>query len=294
MSTSYIQKFIFENLPIKGSMVVLDDSWKTIAGQREYPLGLKQLLGELLAANVLLTSNLKLEGKVICQIQDSPCFNLVVSECSNNMDIRATAKWQDRDNSFPDYTKCLEQGRLVVSIDSKNDGNLYQSIIAFNGGAVSEVLNSYMAQSEQLRSWFFLAYNEERVVGFMLQQLPDIHNQFSLDIERVFMLAETLTGSELLNDNLEKIIYKLFHEDDVVLMLRQNVNFACSCSRDRVSEILCNLGKEELESLIADQGGISVDCDYCNQKYRFSKAELSTLILKISINDIKPISNQIH
>ncbi len=294
MTTSNIQKFIFESLPVKGAMVILDDSWETIANQREYPLGLKQLIAELLAANVLLTGNLKLDGKVICQLQDNPYFNLVVTECTNDLNIRATAKW-DQDGALNlSYSDYLTKGRLIVSIDSKADGNLYQSIIALNSNIVADILNNYMAQSEQLKTWFLIAYNGNKVVGFMLQQLPDVNFEFNDKIERIFMLAETLTTRELLADNLEKIIYKLFHEDNVVLMPEQAVRFACSCSRERVSEILRSLGKEELESLVAEQDGIVVDCDYCNQKYKYTKHELIDIIMQMSFNEITPVSNQVH
>lgn len=289
--TNYIQKFIFDKLPVKGSMVVLNDAWKTIAGQKNYPEGIKQVLGELLAANVMLTSNLKLDGKVICQIQDSPHFDLIVTECSNLLKMRATARFNDLS---PDYSDCLEKGRLVVSIDSQGDGQLYQSIIAFNGDTVAEILNNYMTQSEQLQTWFLIAYTEHKVSGFMLQQLPDIHGNFVNEIERLFMLANTLSKHELLHDDLTRIIEKLFHEDDVVIMDAHNIEFACTCSRTRVGEILRNLGKDELEQIIEEDGNIAVNCDYCNTEYHFTQVELEQFVLQLSLEDMEPVSGQIN
>ena len=294
MSSSYIQKFMFEQLPVKGSLVVLEDSWQTIATQRRYPSGLKRLLGELLAANVLLTSNIKLQGKIICQIQDNPHFNLVVCECSNEFIIRATAKFAVVEEAMVSYSQHLTQGRLVVSIESQAEGNVYQSIIAVNGDLVSDILNNYMAQSEQLKSWFIIAYSEDKVVGFMLQQLPDLQNQALNDIERIFMLAKSLTTSELLNDNLEQILYKLFNEDNLVVMPQHAIHFGCSCSRHRVSEILHNLGRAELESLIVEQGNITVDCDYCNAEYQFTAEELTQCMSLLSIEDLPAISQQLN
>lgn len=294
MGKNYIKKFVFEHLPIKGAMVVLEDSWQTIAAQREYPPGLRQLIGELVAANILLTNNLKLNGKLICQIQGNPHFSLVVSECTNELNIRATAKFKALDQALIDYTSYLQHGHLIVSVDSLEDGNLYQSIIAFNGYTVADILNNYMVQSEQLKSWFLLAYSESRVVGFMLQQLPDTHNQFNLDIERIFILANTLTTYELLHQDLQQILYKLFNEDNIVIMSELAVNFACTCSRIRVSEILRNLGKQELQSLIQKQGNITVDCDYCNTSYKFTERELTDFVLQLSIDEMPPISKQIN
>ena len=291
---SYIQKFMFEKLPVKGALVVLDDCWQTINNQQIYPDGLKQLLGELLAANVLITANLKLDGKVICQIQDNPHFQLVVSECSSKMTVRATAKYTANEEALLDYRDYLDKGRLVVSIDSTTEGNLYQSIIAFNGNNIAEILNNYMLQSEQLKSWFIIAYHEQRVTALMLQQLPDQHKQHFEDIERIFMLAETLSPGELAELPLEQIIYRLFNHDNVIIYPQHPVEFACSCSRQRVGEILRDLGKDELNSMIADQGSIVVDCDYCNAQYCFTREELEQFVLQLSFDDIVPISQEIH
>jgi molecular chaperone Hsp33 len=294
MAASFIHKFIFDQLPIKGSLVVLQDCWDTITQLQAYPASLQQLLGELVAANVLLTANLKLNGKVICQVQNNPAFNLAVSECSNNLNIRATAKFDPAKLADVDYTTLVKHGRLVVSIDSQNEGNLYQSIIAFSGENLAEILNAYMAQSEQLRTWFLLAYTDHKIVGFMLQQLPDTTSQFANDIERVFMLAETLTKSELLHDELTALLNKLFHEDNLRVFEPQMIQFKCSCSRERVSEILRSLGEEEIDSLIAEQGNIVVDCDYCNAKYHYTGDELRQLSLLASLESKEVISHEIN
>lgn len=294
MKLSYIQKFIFDKLPIKGSLVVLNDVWEVIANQRVYPAGIEQILAELLSANVLLTSNMKLDGKVICQIQDNPHFTILVTECSNQLNVRGTAKFEAQNDALIDYASCLKNGRLVVSVDSQSDGQLYQSVIAFNGNSVDEILNNYMTQSEQLQSWIIIAYNQKQVVGFMLQQLPDTHEHFSHEVERVFMLANTLTKAELLHEPLEIILHKLFNEDDIVILEKQAVNFSCTCSRTRIGQILRNLGKQELEDMLKEQGDITVNCDYCNSEYKFMQQELEQFVLQLSLDEMKPISGQIN
>ncbi|RTL00589.1 MAG: Hsp33 family molecular chaperone HslO, partial [Proteobacteria bacterium] len=223
-------------------------------------------------------------------------FDLVVSECSSALNVRATGKFNSSlETNQLDYASYLNSGgRLVVSIDSATDGQLYQSVIAFNGNNIAEILNNYMLQSEQLRTWFLLAYSQERVVGFVLQQLPDMQNQFVEDIERVFMLANTLSTHELLVDSPEKILHKLFSEDDIILFEDKPMNFSCTCSRARVGQILRNLGKEELENMIAEEGDITVNCDYCNTEYHFKEQELEQFVLQISLDEMNPISKQIN
>ena len=172
---SYIQRFIFDKLPLRGAFVVLDDVWQTIVCQREYPEGVRRLLGEMLAANVLLTANLKLKGKIITQIQDNPRLDLAVSECTHNLAVRATAKYTK--SAIADYQiqyeDCLRSGALIISIDSESDGKLYQSVVALENMDLASILNEYMLQSEQLKSFFLFMYTPNKVVGFMLQQLPD-------------------------------------------------------------------------------------------------------------------------
>lgn len=294
IKTSYLQKFMFNKLPIKGSFVVLDDAWNTIINQKDYPDGLQHIIGDIMTANVLLTSNLKLDGKVICQIQDNPHFGLVVSECSNDLKVRATAKFSPENETLIPYEDYLTSGRLVVSIDSHNDGQVYQSVIAFNGDNVAEILNNYMLQSEQLKTWFLLSYTPTRTVGFMLQQLPDVHEIHTDDIERVFMLANTLTKTELLHDNPETILYKLFNEDDVIIMDRHPIDFRCTCNRGRLEQILRNLGATELTDIIETQGDISVTCDYCNTEYKFVKNDLEGFLAQITLNELEPISTQLN
>lgn len=292
--SSFLQKFLFDKLPIKGSFVNLTDVWQEISIQQEYPPGIKQVIGELLVANALLTSNLKLDGKVICQIQDSELVKLIVTECSSKLATRATAKFDVIEIANVQYEQLLSSGHLVVSIDSKNDGQLYQSVIAFNGKQIDEILNNYMIQSEQLRSLFIIAFSPDKVSGFMLQQLPDTQGNYYEEIERIFVLASTLTHGELLHNDSAEILHKLYHEDDVRIMDANSVYFKCTCSKVRVGEILCNLGTAELKSMIHEQGGVSVHCDYCNTEYEFNQVNLEELVLQISLNDMDPASKEVH
>lgn len=295
MGNSFVQRFIFDKLPIRGACVDLTDVWQTIAAQKEYTTGIRQVLGELMAANILMMSNVKLHGKIIAQIQDNPKLDLVVSECDHDMHVRATAKFErsvHEDNQV-NYNDCIKQGTLVISIDSNNDGKVYQSVVALAGHDLSQVLTEYMLQSEQLRTLFVIAYSESRVVGFMLQQLPDQAGLHDDDINRIFMLADTLTQSELLHYDLNNILHRLFNEDDIVLFDVQKVQFKCTCGRERVSNMLRSLGQEEALSIIADEGSITVTCDFCNTVYSFNEQDVQDMFSTLCV-DIECISQEIH
>ena len=295
MGNSFVQKFIFDKLPIRGAYVDLTDVWQTIAAQKEYTTGIRQVLGELMAANILMMSNVKLHGKIIAQIQDNPKLDLVVSECDHDMHVRATAKFErsiHEDNQV-NYTDCIKHGTLVISIDSNNDGKIYQSVVALAGHDLSQVLTEYMLQSEQLRALFVIGYSETRVVGFMLQQLPDQGGMHNDEINRIFMLAETLTQGELLHYELNNILHRLFNEDDIVLFDAQKVQFKCTCGRERVSSMLRSLGQEEALSIIAEEGSITVTCDFCNTVYSFNEQDVRDMFSTLCV-DIECVSQEIH
>ena len=274
MSNSFVQKFMFSKLPIRGAFVVLDDVWQAILNQNTYPDSIAQVLGELVIANVLMTTGIKLKGKIIAQIQDSPLFNLIVSECQDNMSVRATAKLAKNMDTELSYGKCLSVGKLVVSIDSNNDGNIYQSIIALNGDNLSETINRYMAQSEQLNSLFVLAYSKNKIAGFMIQQLPEQNADLINEIERIFFLANTLDSDELLENNVVTLLNRLFNEDDIVLFDQVIVNKFCTCSRLKVSKMLRSIGITEIERIIAEDGAINVKCEFCHSEYSFNSADV--------------------
>ena len=165
MKKSFLRRFIFDKLPVRGACVDLTDVWQTISAQKEYPDGVKQVLGELMAANVLMTANIKFEGKIITQIQGNPKFDLVVSECDNELGVRSTAKYEHsvHEDNQVSYLDCMARGSMVISIDSEKDGKLYQSVVALTKLDLGDVLTEYMLQSEQLRAFFVLAYSSSRL-----------------------------------------------------------------------------------------------------------------------------------
>ena len=274
MSNSFVQKFMFAKLPIRGAFVVLEDVWQKIQSQNIYPDSIAQVLGELVAANILMTTGIKFKGKIITQIQDSNLFNLIVSECQDNMSIRATAKLvKNMDTAFS-YHKCLSSGKLVVSVDSNSDGSIYQSVIALDGENLSETINMYMAQSEQLNSLFILAHTKDKVAGFMIQQLPEKNIELIHEVERIFFLANTLDNEELLNNDIVVLLNRLFNEDDLILFDKIVVNEFCTCSRQKVSKMLRSLGASELERVIEEEGAVKVKCEFCNTEYSFNSADV--------------------
>jgi molecular chaperone Hsp33 len=301
MKLNYVRRILFNNLPVSGVYLELTNTWTTIKNQKNYPEGLSQVLGELIAINILLTYNLKINGKITTQIQNNKLIDFIVSECRINPSnedllIRATAKFSSSTNTDlqMQYQDCLSSGHLVVSIDLDNNSRIYQSVVAIKSKNLSEDLEEYMLQSEQIKTKIMIRYTDEKIIAFMLQQLPDSLNKYDDDINRVFFIANTLTTNELECDTLETILNKLYSEDDIMLFDEQNICFSCTCSKDVVSNMLRTLGKKELMSILDEMGVIEVSCDYCNTKYSYFNNDVDHICSKLNINIEENISDEVH
>ncbi len=270
-----LHRFLFEHAAIRGERVHLDASWRTVLERHGYPPILVQLMGELTAAAVLLAATLKLQGSLILQIQGRGAIKLLVVECTGDLQLRATAKWEGELHG--DLAEMVGDGRFAITLDPKNGSQAYQGIVALEGGSVAEILQHYMARSEQLETRLWLAADENGAAGMLLQKLPEKESHDADAWERVTRLADTLQRDELLELPTMELLHRLYHEEDVRLFEAQPVSFHCGCSRDKVAAMLKMLGREEVESILVEQGTVEIHCEFCNQRYEFDRVDAAML-----------------
>lgn len=272
-----LHPFVFENTPIRGNTVRLQDTYNTALQHVDYPPLLKNALGELMAAAALLAATLKLEnGALVLQIQGKGPLNLLVVECSATLEMRATAKWQGEIHNLS-FTELVGSGHFVITLDPKDGGQTYQGIVPIEGDSISEILQNYMERSEQIETRIWLACNHQAAAGMLLQKLPDLPDQDEDAWARTGFLAETITEEELITLPAETLLTRLFHQEDVRLFDPRNIYFRCSCSRKNVSNMLKMLGSTEVDSIIEERGEIEVNCDFCNAAYVFDKMDAEQL-----------------
>ncbi|MCR4302333.1 MAG: Hsp33 family molecular chaperone HslO [Sulfuricaulis sp.] len=276
-----LQCFIFEHAPIRGEIVHLDTTWHAVLERRDYPPRVRDVLGELMAAAALLTSTLKFEGRLIMQLQGRGPVRLLVVECSSDRTMRAIAQW---DGEVPDapLSELVGDGRLAVTIDPQKSKERYQAIVNLEGHTVAEAFENYFARSEQLDTRLWLASNPKQAAGMLLQRLPDKPLTDDDDAwGRAVHLGSTITREELLALPVREIIHRLYHEEDICLFSRMPVSFRCSCSRDRVESVLRMLGHGEIHSILAEQGMVRVDCEYCGSRYEFDRIDAEQLFTNL-------------
>ena len=271
-NTDSLQRFLFEGAPVRGEIVHLDSTWRAVLERHRYPAPLRAVLGQLMAAAALLSATLKFDGSLILQIQGSGAVKLIVVECTSEQTMRATAKWEGELQDAP-FRELVGGGRFAITIVPTDATQSYQGIVALEGDTVSAVLEHYMATSEQLETRLWLACNDEQAGGLLLQRLPGEAGNDPDAWNRAVKLTETVTERELLTLPARQIVRRLFHEEDIRVFESRIVSFRCSCTRDRVVNMLRMLGHDEVHSIIDERGSVEVTCEFCNRQYAFDPVD---------------------
>ena len=266
-----LQRFIFEGAPVRGELVHLDATWRAVLERHDYPAALRGVLGELMAAAALLSATLKFDGSLILQLQGSGAVKLIVVECTSEQTMRATAKWEGELSGS--FRALVGDGRFVITIAPDDVTQTYQGIVELTGDSVAQVLEHYMGTSEQLETRMWLASDGEQAAGMLLQRVPGPAGDDDDAWNRAVTLGDTVREEELLALSGPQVIRRLYHEEDIRVFDPRVVSFRCSCSRERVVNMLRMLGHEEVKSIIAERGAVEVNCEFCNRHYGFDAVD---------------------
>jgi molecular chaperone Hsp33 len=289
-----LRRFMFERFPVRGEIVRLEDSWRAMLENQHYPPAVRALLGEAMAAAVLLASTLKFDGLLTLQLQGDGPLSLLVVQCASNLSVRGLAKWQGEDPRGT-LAELTAGGRLVITIERRRAKERYQGIVLADTTSLAGCLEAYFAQSEQLPTRLWLAADGRSAAGMLLQQLPGDVAAPGDDADgwrRAGLLADTLSTDELLSLDAEPLLRRLFHEEDLRLADTRDVRFRCSCNRERVEAALRLLGRNELDDLLASEGRIEVRCEFCNKAYAMDAVDVEGLLAREGT--LPPASDRVH
>lgn len=280
--TDLLQRFIFDTTDIRGELARVDNTQLQALSNHHYPEVVAHLLGELIAAAALLSATLKFEGTLTLQARSEGQIPLIMAEATSDNKLRAIARGAD-DASSKDFHQLLTDGHLSITIDPAQ-GKRYQGIVALEGNNLAECLESYFQQSEQLSTRIWLASNGKQAAGMMLQELPASQvndpEQRQQNWQHMTTLAETLSNEELLTLSFDDLLYRLYHQEQVRLFTPNPLAFQCSCSQTRTLNALRTVGKEDLEQIIAEQGTVDINCEFCHQHYHFDANDIQSLFTK--------------
>lgn len=302
-----LHKFLFDGMPVRGMLVRLTDSWREVLARREagggYPAPVRALLGEMAAAATLMQANIKFNGSLVLQVFGDGPVKLAVAEARSDLSFRTTAKVVGEVSGGAGLEALLNvhgKGRCAITLDPQDrlpGQQPYQGVVPLHGDAreplqsLSQVLEHYMLQSEQLDTRLVLAANDQVAAGLLIQRLPvqgeknlsgvNLANEDAIgqteDFNRIAHLAATLTAQELLTLDADTVLRRLFWEEPLLRFEPLRPRFACSCSRERVRGMLAGLGREEAEGILAERGEIEIGCDFCGQQYHFDAVDVGEL-----------------
>jgi molecular chaperone Hsp33 len=307
---SELHKFLFEGLPVRGMLVRLTDGWQELLRRRAdandaFAVPVRVLMGEMAAAAALMQANIKFNGALVLQVFGDGPVRLAVAEVQPDLSFRVTAKVVGEvqgDARLEAMLNVHGQGRCVITLDPQDKlpgQQPYQGIVPLHGDAreplqqLSEVLEHYMLQSEQLDTRLILAADDSVAAGLLIQRLPiqgeaNLGGRRSEDViglseayNRIATLAATLTRDELLTLSADTLLHRLFWEEDLrrfePLAGERGPRFACTCSRDRVGAMLRTLGRDEVDGIVVEQGRVEIGCDFCGRKYLFDPVDVGGL-----------------
>jgi molecular chaperone Hsp33 len=280
-------KFAFTGAHVRGELVQLDAAWREMIAHHHYPPPVMHVLGEMVAAAALLATNIKFNGTLVMQVYGDGPLQLLVVECQSDLALRATAKVRDDpiadDISLRDLVNRGGRGRFAITLDPKDPlpgQQPYQGVVALEGESVAEVLQTYMRQSEQLETRIWLASSASVAAGLLLQRLPNSGAQVAPGDdawEHLVALAQNVTSVELLSLSPDDVSHRLFWQESLEHYPALTPRFQCTCSRERIGKMLVSLGQEEVDSIIAEQGSVSVTCEFCGRQYAFDPVEAAHL-----------------
>jgi len=288
-TTDTLNRYLFDDRHARGELVQLSKSYQSIIKNHDYPLSVRLLLGELMAATCLLTATLKFEGDITVQLQGNGPVGYMSVNGDNNQQMRGIAKIVDmaEASTAKSLQQLLGKGNMVVTI-KPGQGEPYQGVVALDKPTLAQCFAHYFEVSAQISTqvWLFSDDDKQQVAGSLIQLLPDGDGspeslaQQQSDFEHLAQLTNTIKAEEIFSLDAEALLYRLYHQEKVSLYEPQAVSYQCGCSSNKCLSAIAQMQPNEIQAILAEQGKISMTCDYCLTSYDFFAEQLKSFTSK--------------
>jgi molecular chaperone Hsp33 len=279
-----LRRFILERQPVRGFWIRLDGAWRELRSHQQNPPLVEALLGEAVTASLLLAATLKFQGTLTLQLAGDGLVNLLVAQCTHDFVIRAVARADAISDGPVSFRQLVGDGRLTVTIEAEERSARYQGIVSLQGASLAECLENYFATSEQLPTRIALAADASSTAGVLLQKIPGASAEGEAQAavsqavwEDLQPRVAALDTALLLRGSAEQVLSQVCAEHDCRLFQGSPVRFACRCSEGRVAGLLRSLGPEEMRTILAEQGAVTVTCEFCGRPFRFDSIDVERL-----------------
>ncbi len=276
LPNSYVQRFLLEDLDIRGAVVRLTDVWQAMQAGRDYPRAVARLLGEMSAVSAVIAGNLKQPGRLTFQVSGQGPVSLLVIDCAETLNLRGYAK-AEAAPAGDTLSELVGDGRLQLTLDVPGLDQPYQSLVPLEGDNIAEIFEHYLVQSEQQPAGLWLACSADAAVALFLQKLPGADQKDADGWSRATQLANTVREDELLGLNSTDILSRLFAEENVRVFEARTVTHNWPADPVKVADMLQSLGEDEVRAMLNEHGEIVVHDEMSNHTYRFDAADIEAL-----------------
>jgi len=276
-SADVLNRYLFDDLHARGELVQLSNSYQQVIAKHNYPLGVRTLLGELMAATCLLTATIKFEGDITVQLQGDGPIGYMSMNGNNKQEMRGIARLT-QETDATGLRDLVGKGAMIITI-RPNNAEAYQGVVALEEDTIAGCLSHYFDVSEQIptKIWLFSDDEKQQVGGALVQLLPDgddKEKQLS-DFEHLSQLTHTIKAEEIFDLEAETLLYRLYNQEQVRIFDPQPVSYVCGCSEDKCLSAIAQIEPSELKNIIEEQGDVSMTCDYCLTTYAFDEHKLA-------------------
>lgn len=273
--------YLFEHASIRVQVVRLTRAWQMLHRSHDLSTGATHMLGRCAAATALLATTIKFEGRINVQLQSDGPLRLLLCQCTHELGLRGMARVAEAaDLSEAAGRDSLQglagKGHIAITIENTREDKRYQGITPIMNDSLASSFEYYFDQSEQLPTRLWLAADAQTASGLMIQRMPGGDTREE-DWERAQRLAETITADELLGLDAQEVVRRLYHEEDLRRLDGRPVRFYCRCARHSVSAVLQGLGEAEVQDILAEQGRVKVNCDFCGEEYLYDHVDAAAL-----------------
>lgn len=291
--------FLLPDAGVRGAHMRLDAAWREIIARNDDPPAVRDLLGQAVAATALLTAHTKVDGRLSVQLRGAGALRSLFAECTAARTVRGlvrlneTASPEAASAEARDLRHLGPDAAMAITIENPTPSGepiRYQGLVPLESPSLAGAFEDYFRQSEQLPTRLLLASDGHHATGLLLQKLPasDTDEDGWNRIEQLFATLDTV---ELQSVDASTLLHRLFHQENLQELGQRELQFGCSCSRERVAEVLRTLGPEE--ALAAAESGTAegeaeIRCEFCGQRYLFDQAQIEALFLTPSPNTRAP------
>ena len=281
-SCDVILPFLFDDLPIKGKLIVLKNSWAKMIANFNYDEISELILSQMTLSAIYFGSSLKFDGSISAQLQDFGNISLAMVECTQDLKIRGFLKNKKSTPTITDISHIdITQGKLALNVKTKKDNTNYQSVIPVVSSSIEEIFRSYLLHSEQVKSELVYFSNPDHVIALFIQQLPlsEAENHDDVDViwNEIVKILKNVPSHPIYESTPEDFLQNLFPKIDIRVFKKSSVSMECSCSREKVEQMIILLGKDDSKKIIKEQGKISITCEMCKNIQTFNDKEIENL-----------------